>query len=48
VVKDVGSGLIASDLCNYDFILSILSQANSVNVVRSAGSCVGLVKPYKP
>ena len=48
MVKDVGSGLIASDLCNYDFILSILSQANSVNVVRSAGSCVGLVKPYKP
>jgi hypothetical protein len=48
VVRDVGSGLKASDLCNCDFILSISSQANSVNVVRSAGSCVGLVKPYKP
>ena len=44
MVRDVGSVLIAFDLCNCDFIL----QANSVNVVRSAGSCVGLLKPYKP
>ena len=48
MVRDVGSRLKASHLCNCDFILSISLQANSVNVVRSAGSCVGLVKPYKP
>jgi len=29
----VGGGLIASDLCNCDFFLSISSKANSVNVV---------------
>ena len=46
--KEVGGGLIASDLCSCHFILSISSQANFLNVVRSTGSGVGLVKPCKP
>ena len=48
MVWDVGSGLIASDLCSCCFILSILSQAVSINVVRSIVSGVRLVKLCKP
>ena len=48
MVSDVGRGLIASDLYSFDFILSISSQAISVNVVRSTRSDVGLVKSCKP